>query len=93
VGARLAANDRTATISFVGAAPGHGPCTADYAVDQLASDTAVAVLVREVHSTPGPGGACSDVGYGRRQTIVLAAPLGNRVLVDAATTGPVTTAP
>jgi hypothetical protein len=40
------------------------------------------VNVRETrHET----GTCISMGYSRRQTIVLAAPLGNRVLVDAAT--------
>src|SRR5436190_4253030 len=77
VGARLAADNRTVTITFVGARAGHGPCTADYTVDQLASNIAVAVSVRETRREIG---TCDLVGYPRQQTIVLAAPLGNRVL-------------
>jgi hypothetical protein len=90
VGARLGPDGRTATIMFTGAAPGSGRCTADYTVDQLASDTAVAIRVRETRSSSG---LCSSLGYGRQQNLVLASPLGGRVLVDAATKGPVAIAP
>jgi len=93
-GARLGPNGRTATITFVGAAPGRGPCTSDYTVDQLASDTAVAIRVRETSSRGGSrGGGCSLVGYARHVDIVLASPLGGRVLVDATTKAAVATAP
>ena len=93
VGARLAADGRTATITFVGTATGDGPCTADYDVDQLASKTAVSVRVREVRETRRSGVICTAVGYSRQETIVLDTPLGNRVLVDASTKGPVAIAP
>jgi hypothetical protein len=94
VGARLAPDGRTATITFVGARAGRGPCTADYTVEQLASRTAVVVSVRELRqdSPSAPTTTCPAVGYSRMQTIVFAAPLGNRVLVDAATGAPVPTA-
>jgi hypothetical protein len=90
VGARLGPDGRTATITFGGAAPGRGPCTADYTVDQLASDTAVAIRVRETRSR---GGTCAAVGYTRQVDIVLASPLGGRVLVDATTKAAVAIAP
>jgi hypothetical protein len=90
VAAQLARSGRVVTISFVGASAGSGPCTADYAVDQLASRTAVAVSVRETRRETG---ACTDVGYVRHQRITLTSPLGNRVLVDARSKGPVATAP
>ena len=97
VGAELAPDGRTATIMFVGAAPGHGPCTANYTIDQLASSTAVAIKVREIADTSvdgsTPGVSCTLVGHSRRVVIRLASPLGRRVLVDASTTGPVATAP
>jgi hypothetical protein len=97
VDAELAPDDRTATIKFVGAAPGHGPCTANYTIDQLASSTAVAIKVREIADTSGnastPAVFCADIGHSRRVVIRLASPLGGRVLVDATTTGPVATAP
>jgi hypothetical protein len=89
VGARLAADGRTATITFTGTPPGDGPCTADYTVDQLASRTAVAVRVRETRRSGGSGVICPLVGSTRQENIVLHAPLGNRVLVDATTKGPV----
>jgi hypothetical protein len=104
VSAELAPDGRTATIRFVGAEPGAGPCQANYAVDQLASSTAVAIKVREIDDSPADGStatapsggsfaACSQVGHSRQVVIRLAAPLGGRVLVDATTTGPVSTAP
>ena len=90
IGAQLAPEGRRATITFVGGAAGNGPCTADYTVDQLASDAAVAVRVRE---TANRGGTCASIGYDRRVTIVLGAPLGERVLVDAATKAAVAVTP
>jgi hypothetical protein len=90
VSARIGPDGRTGTISFVGAAPGRGPCTADYAVDQLSSHTAIAISVRETRSAQGN---CAAVGYERHVNIELASPLGNRVLVDAATKGAASVAP
>jgi hypothetical protein len=86
VSARLRPDGRHATIMFVGWAAGSGPCTADYTVDQLSSNTAVAIGVRE---TAARDGVCAAIGYSRQLEIVLGSPLGNRVLVDAATKGPV----
>ncbi len=80
---------RTLDISFIGAAAGTGPCTADYAVDALESKTAVAVSVRETRSGDATEIACTDVGYQRHLRVRLTVPLRNRVLVDAATKGPV----
>ncbi len=80
---------RTLDISFVGAAAGNGPCTADYAVDALESKTAVAISVRETRSGDGTEVACTAMGYQRHLRIRLTVPLRNRVLVDATTKGPV----
>jgi hypothetical protein len=80
---------RTLDVSFIGAAAGNGPCTADYAVDALESKVAVAVSVRETRSGDGTEVACTAIGYQRHLRIQLTAPLRNRVLVDAATKGPV----
>ena len=88
VGASTTAG-RTLDISFIGAAAGDGPCTADYAADALESKTAVAISVRETRSGDGTAVACTDVGYQRHVRIQLRVPLRNRVLVDAATKGPV----
>ena len=83
VGSALLGRDgRTLTVEFTGAGSGTGPCTASYSVDQAASRAAVAVAVKE-HAHGGEV-ACAAVGYPRRVTVVLPAPLGGRVLVDAA---------
>jgi hypothetical protein len=79
-GAGLSADGRTLTGEFVGAPAGTGPCTADYHLELAQSREAVAVAVRE-HDT---NVACSAVGYPRHVTRVLSAPLGARVVVDAA---------
>ncbi len=92
VSAQLDADGRTATISFTGAKPGSGPCTASYTVDQLASSTAVAINVRATRDDT-TNTVCAQVGYTRRAVIRLTSPLGARVLVDANTIGPVATAP
>jgi hypothetical protein len=94
VGARLGPDGRTATITFVGAQPGNGPCGADYTVFQIASDNAVALYVRETpHHAADPNVACSAVGYQRREVTVFGSPLGNRVLVDTKTKAAVQVAP
>jgi hypothetical protein len=89
----LGRDGRTLTVRFVGAPAGTGPCSASYSVTQAASRTAVAVAVTE-HGRDGTA-VCADVGYLRQVTVALPAPLGGRVLVDAAsgvaitvTTGP-----
>ena len=81
---------RTLDISFIGAAAGNGPCTADYAADALESKTAVAISVRATRTRSGDGTevACTAVGYLRHLRVRLTVPLRNRVLVDAATKGP-----
>ena len=81
-GAMLGADGRTLTVDFTGLAAGTGPCTAGYSLRFAQSRTAVAVAVTE-HDHPDSG-SCSAVGYGRHATVVLAAPLAARVLVDAA---------
>jgi hypothetical protein len=83
VGSALLGRDgRTLTVEFTGAGSGTGPCTASYTLDRAISSTAVAVAVQE-HKRDGTA-LCAAVGYPRRVTVVLPAPLGGRVLVDAA---------
>jgi len=89
--ARLGRGGRTLTVRFTGAASGTGPCTAGYSVTQAASRTAVAVAVKE--HAHGGSVACAAVGYTRQVTVALAAPLGGRVLVDAASGVAVTVLP
>lgn len=69
------------TVTFVGAPdPGDKPCGADYSAEVAESSTAVAVFVIE-HQNPTIG-ACSDVGALRSASVVLAAPLAGRVVLD-----------
>lgn len=69
------------TVAFVGAPdPGDKPCGEDYTAEAVESDLAVVVIVtRHPHLTIG---ACSAVGARRTATARLAAPLGNRVVLD-----------
>jgi hypothetical protein len=70
------------TLSFVGAAPGTGPCQAEYAADVSQSATAVSISPREL---PGHGDGqenCDAVGHLRTVTATLKSPLGNRVVVN-----------
>ena len=69
------------TVAFVGAPdPGDKPCGEDYTAEAVESDLAVVVIVtRHPHVTIG---ACSAVGARRTATATLAAPLGERVVLD-----------
>ncbi len=69
------------TVAFVGAPdPGDKPCGEDYTAEAIESDLAVVVIVtRHPHATLG---ACSAVGARRTATATLAAPLGDRVVLD-----------
>lgn len=89
--ARLGRGGRTLTVQFYGAPSGTGPCSASYTLNRAFSPTAVAVAVQE-HKRDGTA-LCTAVGYPRRVTVVLPAPLGGRVLVDAASGVAVTVLP
>jgi hypothetical protein len=80
--ARLGANGRRLTVWFVGAPSGTGPCAADYHLVLAESRTAVGVAVHGHEQASN--GSCAAVGYLRHVTTVLPAPLGARVVVDAA---------
>lgn len=80
--ARLAPDGKTLTVSFTGAAAGTGPCTADYTIDQLASDAAVALNIQEHRHGTGSE-ACLQNGHIRTAVVTLTRPLGSRVLVNA----------
>jgi hypothetical protein len=84
--ATTAADGHRLTISFLGAAPGSGPCSADYAADVEQSATAVLVSVRTLPApSPSSAAVCATMAYERRLTVTLRSPLGDRVLID--TTG------
>jgi len=69
------------TVAFVGAPDaGDKPCGEDYTGDAVESDLAVVVIVtRHPHV---PGGACRLPGARRTTTATLAAPIGDRVVLD-----------
>jgi hypothetical protein len=71
------------TVAFVGAPdPGDKPCGEDYTAEAVESDLAVVVIVtRHPHVGLLPQG-CSAVGARRTATATLAAPLGDRVVLD-----------
>ena len=71
------------TVAFVGApVPGDKPCGEDYTAEAVESDLAVVVIVtRHPHVGLLPQG-CSAVGARRTATATLAAPLGDRIVLD-----------
>jgi hypothetical protein len=72
---------RQLTVSFVGAPlPGDQPCGEDYTAEGVESDLAVVVIVtRHAHVTLG---ACTADGAPRTATLELAAPLGERTVLE-----------
>ena len=65
------------------------PCGEDYTAEAVESDLAVVVVVaRHPHAAPF-GAACSAVGARRTATATLAAPLGDRAVLDLQTGTPV----
>ena len=72
---------RQLTVAFVGAPlPGDQPCGEDYTAEAVESDLAVVVIVtRHPHVTIG---ACTAVGAPRTATLALAAPLGERTVLE-----------
>jgi hypothetical protein len=70
------------TVAFVGAPdPGNMACGEDYTAEAVESELAVVVIVTR-HPRVGPIEACSAVGAQRVATAILAAPLGDRVVLD-----------
>jgi hypothetical protein len=84
IGATVSADGTRATLTFIGAAAGTGPCEAEYAADVVQSRTAVSISERALpNSNDKPGVACNLAGYFRTVTATLRPPLGNRVLVNS----------
>jgi hypothetical protein len=70
------------TVAFTGSPnPGNMACGEDYTAEAIESDLAVVVIVTR-HPRVGLGEACSAVGARRTATATLAAPLGDRVVLD-----------
>jgi hypothetical protein len=72
---------RELTVAFTGAPlPGDQPCGEDYTAEAVESDLAVVVIVTR-HPHAGIGG-CNAVGAPRTATVELAAPLGERAVLE-----------
>lgn len=72
---------RQLLVTFVGArGPGSQPCGADYDAEAVESETAVVVIIIE-HNNPAPV-ACEAIGASRTATVQLAAPLGDRAVLE-----------
>jgi hypothetical protein len=80
--ATLAPNHRTLTVGFAGPPEGTGPCEATYSLNVGVSRTAVAAVVHVVTYYRGDAGCLLQASF-NQLTTTLAAPLGNRVVVDA----------
>lgn len=92
--AKVSADGRTLTVSFVGARDhANVLCGEDYTGEVVESDLAVVVIVHVVSYTgpmptapPGVQGpvavGCDLVGFRRDATVTLAAPLGDRAVLE-----------
>jgi hypothetical protein len=87
--ATLSSDGKTLTISFIGAAEGQGPCTADYATVLEERANIVGLSVKTTRQGTGQVEACSAGGFKRTVTVSLASPLGDRVVVDSISGDPI----
>ncbi len=86
-GAVVSTDDRRLRVGLTGARAGADtPCGEDYTAETVESDLAVVVIIdvvtyAELH--PGQGEmACNLIGYFRTATVELAAPLGDRAVLE-----------
>ena len=85
-GAEAAADGRTVTVRFYGSRlPASQVCGADYTTKAIESAHAVAVIVYEHPRLGGPATACAAMGWVRTATVMLAAPLGQRSVLEVRT--------
>ena len=83
---------RQLTVTFTGAPdPGDRPCGADYSAQAVESASAVVVIV--IEHPHAPGETCTMVGASRTTTVDLAAPLGERAVLDVVQGIPVPVVP
>jgi hypothetical protein len=82
-GARGTVGGHELTVEFVGAPdPGGKPCGEDYTTEAVESDLAVVVIITRHPMFPPVGEACPAVGARRTATVIMAGPLGDRVVLD-----------
>lgn len=77
----LSPDGRRLTYSFLGAAPGQGNCRADYRPVFVETATAVALGAIEHPKGHNRNGTCRLSSYRRSVSVLLTAPLSNRVVV------------
>lgn len=77
----LSPDGRRLTYNFLGAAPGEGNCRADYTPVFQESATAVAIGAVEHPNGHNRNGTCRLSSYRRSVSVLLSAPLDNRVVV------------
>jgi hypothetical protein len=78
----VSADERQLHATFTGSPkPASQPCGVDYAGEAVESDLAVVVIIVE-HRRPAPE-ACTSIGAVRSTMVRLAAPLGERAVLDA----------
>lgn len=89
----LSPDGRRLTYSFLGAAPGEGNCRADYKPLFLETATAVAIGAMEYPKGHNRNGTCRLSSYRRSVSVLLSAPLSNRVVVTWAYGSPLLVRP
>ncbi len=89
----ISPDGRRLTYSFLGAAPGEGNCRADYT--PVFTETATAVAIGAVERPKGHNrnGTCRPASHRRSVSVVLTAPLSNRVVVTWAYGAPLAVRP
>lgn len=79
--AQTSAGGRTLTVGFTGAPrDASEPCGADYTAVTVEAETAVVVYVLERHHAEGE--SCTAIGHPRTASAELAAPLGERAVLE-----------
>ena len=90
------ADEATVVLTVPGSPSRSGPCGATYRADVAESPVAVAVDVTEMSrpaSRTHGDVVCTGIAVDRQLTVKLAAPLGDRVLVDARTASAISVDP
>jgi hypothetical protein len=89
LGAQLGSDGRTLTVTFGGAPWGSGPCDLEYSLQTAVSKTGVALQLNTYQPYKTSSANCAEPAIASHIVIALAAPLGNRVVIDASNDAPV----
>jgi hypothetical protein len=88
LGAHIGSDDRTLTVTFVGAPSGTGPCDLEYSLATADSKTGIALELHAHQKDKNRRAVCDLPATVNHLVTVLSAPLGNRVVIDAANGAP-----